>query len=240
MTLREFVNKTDNDIFLCIVRSEDNKTVFRRKHAYDVIPENLLDMEVGAVFSSYHRLYIHVKRNFYPLKCSFRELLNLINGYEYIDVYIDNRNGKKEKLYSDRIVFCTSAKYDNYLVQKVSLHKGEWKDKIEIVIEPCEEEMEELENREDCTARRDGKYRVGDRVYAPHFGEGIITEIDDRKTPAYPIEVQWEHVIPPYHSWHDCFTLDGQYTTSASNPEFDITPLEAIKVSECLKEGKRK
>lgn len=92
---------------------------------------------------------------------------------------------------------------------------------------------------EDCTARRDGKYRVGDRVYAPHFGEGIITEIDDRKTPAYPIEVQWEHVIPPYHSWHDCFTLDGQYTTSASNPEFDITPLEAIKVSECLKEGKR-
>lgn len=96
------------------------------------------------------------------------------------------------------------------------------------------------ETLEDCTARRDGKYRVGDRVYAPHFGEGIITEIDDRKTPAYPIEVQWEHVIPPYHSWHDCFTLDGQYTTSASDPEFDITPLEAIKVSECLKEGKKK
>lgn len=138
MTLREFVNKTDNDIFLCIVSSEDNKTVFRRKHAHDVIPENLLDMEVGAVFSSYHRLYIHVKRK--TLKGSFRKLLNLINGYEYIDVYIDNRDGTKEKLYSDRIVFCTSAKYDNYLVQKVNLHKGEWKDKIEIVIEPREEE----------------------------------------------------------------------------------------------------
>lgn len=90
---------------------------------------------------------------------------------------------------------------------------------------------------EDCTARRDGKYRVGDRVYAPHFGEGIITEIDDRKTPAYPIEVQWVHVIPPYHSWHDCFTLDGQYDLSGANPDFSIYSLRALSLNMLTKKS---
>ena len=134
MKLRELVNKTDNGIYLCIVGAEDNKTVFRKKHAYDVIPENLLDMEVGRVFSSFNRLYIHVKRN-----CSFRELLDTISGYEYIDVYVVNRDGAKEKVYSNRAAFFTNYKYDNYIVKKISLHEVGFGSKIEIVIEPCEE-----------------------------------------------------------------------------------------------------
>lgn len=137
MKLRELVNKTDNDIYLCIVGAEDNKTVFRKKHAYDVIPENLLDMEVGRVFSSFNRLYIYVKRN-----CSFRERLDTISGYEYIDVYVVNRDGAKEKVYSNRAAFVTNYEYDNYIVKKISLHKVGWGSKIEMVIELCEEEEE--------------------------------------------------------------------------------------------------
>ena len=94
-------------------------------------------MEVGRVFSIFNRLYIYVKRN-----CSFRELLDRIHGYEYIDVYVVNCDGTKEKVYSNRAVFVTNYEYDNYWVKKVSLHEVEWGDKIEIEIEPCEEMKE--------------------------------------------------------------------------------------------------
>ena len=62
MTLRELVNKVDNDIVLWVVRAPDTNVLFKRKHAFDVIPEDLLDMEVGTFFPSYNRLYIEVKR----------------------------------------------------------------------------------------------------------------------------------------------------------------------------------
>lgn len=135
MTLRELSNKIDDDIYLCIVEAENNKTVFRKERTYDVIPKDLMDMEVERFFSIFNRLYIYVKRN-----CSFRELLDRIHGYEYIDVYVVNCDGTKEKVYSNRAVFVTNYEYDNYLVKKVSLHEVEWGDKIEIEIEPCEEE----------------------------------------------------------------------------------------------------
>lgn len=135
MKLKELVNKIDNDIVLWIVRDEDNKTIFRKERTYDVIPKDLMDMEVGRVFSIFNRLYIYVKRN-----CSFRELLDCIHGYEYIDVYVVNCDGTKEKVYSNRAVFVTNYEYDNYWVKKVSLHEVEWGDKIEIEIEPREEE----------------------------------------------------------------------------------------------------
>ena len=120
MKLKELVNKIDNDIVLWIVRDEDNKTVFRKERTYDVIPKDLMDMEVGRVFSIFNRLYIYVKRN-----CSFRELLDRIHGYEYIDVYVVNCDGTKEKVYSNRAVFVTNYEYDNYWVKKVRLHEVE-------------------------------------------------------------------------------------------------------------------
>lgn len=138
MKLRELVNKTDNDIVLWIVIAPDTNVLFKRKHPFDVIPENVLCMEVGTFFPSYGRLYIEVKRNF--RKGSFRELLNHLNGYDCIDVYVVNRDGTKEKVYSDQAVLRTNEEYDNYLVKRISPHESEWGDKIEIEIEPCEEE----------------------------------------------------------------------------------------------------
>lgn len=47
-----------------------------------------------------------------------------------------------------------------------------------------------------------GKYRVGDRVYSPNFGEGIITGIDESNTYVYPIKVEWTGTVPQYHQRH--------------------------------------
>lgn len=138
MKLKELVNKIDNNIVLWIVRVPDTNGLFKRKHAFDVIPEDLLDMEVGTFFPSYGRLYIEVKRN--SRKGSFREFLNRLSGYDCIDVYVDNRDGTKEKVYSDQAVLRTNEEYDNYLVKRISPYRSEWGDKIEIEIEPREEE----------------------------------------------------------------------------------------------------
>lgn len=138
MKLRELVNKIDNDIVLWIVREPDTNVLFKRKHPFDVIPEDLLCMEVGTFFSSCNGLDIEVKRN--SRKGSFRELLNRLNSYECIDVYVVNHDGTKEKVYSEQAVLRTNEEYDNYSVKRISPQKSEWGDKIEIEIEPCEEE----------------------------------------------------------------------------------------------------
>ena len=140
MKLKELVNKIDNDIVLWIVRAPDTNILFKRENASDVIPENLLCMEVGTFFPGYDRLHIEVKRN--AEKGSFRELLNHLNNYDCIDVYVVNRDGAKEKVYSDQAVLRTNEEYDNYLVKRISPHESEWGDKIEIEIEPCEEMKE--------------------------------------------------------------------------------------------------
>jgi hypothetical protein len=138
MTIRELTENLDVNTPLYIGLADSEKVVFRRKHASDVIPESLLNMEVGSVFNEFNSLYIYVQRN--SRKGSFRELLNYLHGYEYIDVYVANRDGAKGNVYSGRVVFCTNYKYANYIVKKISLHQVEWGSKIGIVIEPCEEE----------------------------------------------------------------------------------------------------
>ncbi len=70
------------------------------------------------------------------------------------------------------------------------------------------------------------KFKVGDRVYAPHFGEGIVTGIDESKNSIYPIHVKWTKRVPPYHSLGECFTPDGQYTMSYTDSTLDIVSME--------------
>lgn len=138
MKLRELVEKIDNDIVLWIVRAPDTNVLFKRENASDVIPENLLCMEVGTFFPGYGRLHIEVKRN--AGKGSFRELLNHLNSYNCIDVYVVNRDGTRKKVCSEQAVLRTSEEYDDCLVKRISPYRCEWCDKIEIEIEPCEEE----------------------------------------------------------------------------------------------------
>ena len=141
MKLRELVKKVDKDIVLWIVREPDTNVLFKRENVSDVIPEDLLCMEVGTFFPSCNGLDIEVKRN--SRKGSFRELLNHLNSYDCIDVYVVNRDGTKEKVYSEQAVLRTNEEYDNYLVKMIKPHKSEWGDKLEIEIEPCEEDTQE-------------------------------------------------------------------------------------------------
>lgn len=145
MKLKELVNKIDNDTPLFIIWGPNAEAIFKREHDPDVIPENLLKMEVAIVFNEFNSMHIHVKRN--SRKGSFRELLNCLHGYEYIDVYVANRDSAKGNVYSGRVVFCTNYKYANCIVKKISLHQVEWGSKIEIEIEPCEEEEEKRNER---------------------------------------------------------------------------------------------
>nr|DAV08644.1 MAG TPA: hypothetical protein [Caudoviricetes sp.] len=138
MKLRELVEKIDNDIVLWIVRAPDTNVLFKRKNASDVIPENVLCMEVGTFFPIYNRLYIEVKRN--SRKGSFRELLNHLNSYDCIDVYVVNRDGTRKQVCSEQAVLRTSEEYDDCLVKRINPYRSECGDKIEIEIEPCEEE----------------------------------------------------------------------------------------------------
>lgn len=73
------------------------------------------------------------------------------------------------------------------------------------------------------------KFNVGDSVFSPHFGEGIIIGIDASRTDVYPILVEWTKLVNPCHQSLDCFTLEGKYTISPiQDPEFDIYPLSNL------------
>lgn len=141
MKLRELVNKIDNDTTLFIIWGPNAEAIFKREHDPNVIPENLLKMEVAIVFNEFNSLHIHVQRS--SRKGSFRELLNYLHDYEYIDVYVVNCDGAKERVYSGRVALCTNYKYDNYLVKRISPYRSEWGDKLEIEIEPREEDTQE-------------------------------------------------------------------------------------------------
>lgn len=69
------------------------------------------------------------------------------------------------------------------------------------------------------------KFKVGDNVWSPHFGCGVVIDIaaDDK----FPIEVKWcDGIIPDY----DFFTKDGQFDLSGANPKFNISSLRSISL----------
>lgn len=71
------------------------------------------------------------------------------------------------------------------------------------------------------------KFKVGDRVFSPHFGEGVITDIGESTNHVYPIRVEWIKQLQPYHRHYDNFTLEGHYTVSPfDDPKFDIVSIE--------------
>lgn len=75
--------------------------------------------------------------------------------------------------------------------------------------------MEEDNEKMDAKSK---KFKVGDRVWSPHFEDGIVTDIDDDKD--FPIEVQWcgGHTL----TVHEYFTKDGKYDLTNTNPDFNI------------------
>lgn len=70
------------------------------------------------------------------------------------------------------------------------------------------------------------KFKVGDRVYSPHFGEGIVTGIETNKLFIYPIHVDWTDKKQSESHHSDIFTPEGFYIVGVQNSEMDIVPAE--------------
>lgn len=89
------------------------------------------------------------------------------------------------------------------------------------------------------------KYKVGDRVYAPFHGYGVVTEIKDDGR-EYPITVTWDEkkhgcsasiFTPDGSAFKGLNSEEGHYYDHRSDAEKDITLLE---VEGTVEEGKVK
>ena len=133
MLLRELVQKIDKDILLRIMKSPSCEIVFRRENSSDIIPDELLDMEVKSIFEEWGTLYIYVRKN--TKNGSFGEFLNSLNLYDCIDVRIVNHSGKLEKELLANSV-CSSYKYGDYLLRKVCINDNGCRSRMSVEIEP--------------------------------------------------------------------------------------------------------
>lgn len=77
------------------------------------------------------------------------------------------------------------------------------------------------------TASNDEKFKVGDKVWSPHFGGGIVTNIFNATNIPYPVKVKWIGAVSRSLPEEDYFTKDGQFDFSDANPDFAIYSLEA-------------
>lgn len=69
----------------------------------------------------------------------------------------------------------------------------------------------------------DEMFHVGDHVWSPHFGAGVVTRVEGAgKDDEYPIEVHWGDDRNDY----DYFAKDGKYDTSGANPDMAIYSLD--------------
>lgn len=69
------------------------------------------------------------------------------------------------------------------------------------------------------------KFHVGDSVYSPHWGEGVVTGIDDNPLFMYPVHVEWTKKKQPDQRDGDIFTVEGHYTVGEVKP-WDIVLLD--------------
>lgn len=67
------------------------------------------------------------------------------------------------------------------------------------------------------------KFKVGEEVYSPHFGKGIVTGIDTNSLFIYPIHVEWTDKKRKGKHRHDIFTPEGFYSVSFHDPDMDIS-----------------
>lgn len=71
------------------------------------------------------------------------------------------------------------------------------------------------------------KFHMGDTVFSPHFGKGIVVEVDDNPFSIYPIHVRWTDADKPRCGRCDIFTSSGQYSANIiKSTDFDIIPIE--------------
>lgn len=70
------------------------------------------------------------------------------------------------------------------------------------------------------------KFKVGDRVYAPFHGYGVVTKIHDYAC-AYPIEVTWDSSAVEKMGDVSTFTANGYLVQDAISPTYTLTVVES-------------
>lgn len=79
---------------------------------------------------------------------------------------------------------------------------------------------------EDATEKKARKFKVGDRVYAPFHGYGVVTKIHDHAC-AYPIEVTWDSSAVEKMEDVSTFTANGYLVQDATSPTYTLTVVES-------------
>ena len=72
-------------------------------------------------------------------------------------------------------------------------------------------------NRDDAS-----KFQVGDRVYAPFHGYGIVIKVYEHPS-VYPIVVKWENSSTHFVEGVNAFTEDGYLSTWTKTDDTRIT-----------------
>lgn len=88
-----------------------------------------------------------------------------------------------------------------------------------------------LKKEEKMRANKE-KFKVGDRVWSPHFGGGTITEISDDKKDPFPVKVKWEAGV--FCNDYDEFTKDGKFDLSGANPDLGIYSVEPDRADKVI------
>lgn len=72
------------------------------------------------------------------------------------------------------------------------------------------------------------KFKVGDRVFSPYYGFGVVYSTDSVAGSAYPVEVKWEN--NPNNAKEQktisFYTADGEFSVAGNEPERDIYPIK--------------
>lgn len=71
------------------------------------------------------------------------------------------------------------------------------------------------------------KFHVGDSVYSPHWGEGVVTVIDDNPLFTYPIHVKWTKKKQLLQRDGAIFTPEGNFNAGIIS-QWDIVPVEEV------------
>ena len=73
------------------------------------------------------------------------------------------------------------------------------------------------------------KFKVGDRVYSPYFGGGVVTKNESNDN--FPIEVHWKD---GHLGDYDFFTEDGKFNVSGNHPEMGIYHIDPEAAAKSL------
>lgn len=74
--------------------------------------------------------------------------------------------------------------------------------------------------------KEESKFKVGDRVYAPYHGYGIVTKIHDDNR-VYPIEVTWNDRLFDNIENVSTFTVNGSLVQDTTSPIYTLTVVES-------------